>query len=141
MHAYKLDCLSFGSMLRGLGEDKNARGTGKQMLENLELPDNDRPLYQRLADAIGERIASGELAEGDRLPPHREIARAARHQCHDRHPRLLGLATARAGRGAPRPRNTVAAREAEEGGFKSAPERRGRPDRSVGQPAGDIGLS
>jgi len=45
------------------------------MLANLELPDNDRPVYQRLADAIGQRIASGELAEGDKLPPHREIAR------------------------------------------------------------------
>jgi Transcriptional regulators containing a DNA-binding HTH domain and an aminotransferase domain (MocR family) and their eukaryotic orthologs len=45
------------------------------MLENLELPNNDRPIYQRLADAIGERIARGELAEGDKLPPHREIAR------------------------------------------------------------------
>ena len=65
-------------------------GAPAGMLDNLELPDNDRPVYQRLADAIGERIARGELVEGDRLPPHREIARVAWHQCHDRHPRLFG---------------------------------------------------
>ena len=46
------------------------------MLDKLELPDNERPVYQRLADAIGERIARGELVEGERLPPHREIARS-----------------------------------------------------------------
>ena len=46
------------------------------MLDNLKLPESDLPIYQRLAEAISERIATNELSEGDRLPPHREIARA-----------------------------------------------------------------
>ena len=85
------------------------------MLENLELPNNDRPIYQRLADAIGERIACGELAEGDKLPPHREIARLlginvttvtrAFSALQQR-----GLVEARPGRG-----TLVAAKEAEDG--------------------------
>lgn len=33
------------------------------------------PLYQRLADAIREQIASGALTAGDRLPAERELAR------------------------------------------------------------------
>src|SRR5258705_653193 len=45
------------------------------MLEDLKLPAGDVPLYQRLADAIAERIAQGEISGGERLPPHREIAR------------------------------------------------------------------
>src|ERR1700730_18450005 len=106
------------------------------MLENLELPDSDRPIYQRLADAIGERIARGELAEGDRLLPHREIARVvginvttvarAFSALHQR-----GLVEARPGRG-----TLVAARETEEGGFKSAPsDEAGLIDLSVNRPA------
>jgi hypothetical protein len=43
------------------------------MLDDLELTDNDRPIYQRLADAIGERIARGELVAGERLPPHHRV--------------------------------------------------------------------
>jgi hypothetical protein len=42
------------------------------MLDNLELADNDRPIYQRLADAIGERIA-GRIGGGERLPPHHRV--------------------------------------------------------------------
>jgi len=106
------------------------------MLENLELPDNDQPIYQRLADAIGERIARGELAEGDRLPPHREIARVlginvttvtrAFSALQQR-----GLVEARPGRG-----TLVAAKETEEGAFKSAPsDEAGLIDLSVNRPA------
>src|ERR1700736_2991163 len=106
------------------------------MLEDLELPNNDRPIYQRLADAIGERIARGELAEGDRLPPHREIARVlginvttvtrAFSALQKR-----GLVDARPGRG-----TLVAAGEAEEGPFKSAPsDEAGLIDLSVNRPA------
>jgi DNA-binding GntR family transcriptional regulator len=49
------------------------------MLENLQLSGaDDQPLYRRLANAIAERIARGELTVGDRLPPHREIDTHAR---------------------------------------------------------------
>ena len=105
------------------------------MLAKLELPDNDRPVYQRLADAIGERIARGELVEGDKLPSHREIARvlginvttvtravSALQQ--------LGLVEARPGRG-----TLIASRETEETTFKSAPSNEaGLIDLSVNRP-------
>jgi DNA-binding transcriptional MocR family regulator len=105
------------------------------MLDNLELPDNDRPVYQRLADAIGQRIASGELVNGDRLPPHREIARAlginvttvtrAFSALQQR-----GLVEARPGRG-----TRIASRETEEGSFKSAPsDEAGLIDLSINRP-------
>lgn len=38
--------------------------------------DGGEPLYRQLADAIGALIDDGRLGEGDRLPPHRELARA-----------------------------------------------------------------
>lgn len=106
------------------------------MLENLQLPNTDRPIYQRLADAIGERIARGELAEGDRLPPHREIARLlginvttvtrAFSALQQR-----GLVEARPGRG-----TLVAGKESEDGGFTSAPsDEVGVIDLSVNRPA------
>jgi DNA-binding transcriptional MocR family regulator len=106
------------------------------MLDNLELPDNDRPIYQRLADAIGERIARGELVGGDRLPTHREIARAlginvttvtrAFSALQRR-----GLVEARPGRG-----TLIALRETEESTFKSAPsDEAGLIDLSVNRPA------
>jgi DNA-binding transcriptional MocR family regulator len=46
------------------------------MLHNLKVPAGDAPMYQRLADAIAERITRGEIAGGERLPPQREIARS-----------------------------------------------------------------
>src|SRR6202011_6083429 len=106
------------------------------MLDNLELPDNDRPIYQRLADAIGERIARGELVGGERLPPHREIARAlginvttvtrAFSALQQR-----GLVEARPGRG-----TLIALRDAEESAFKPAPsDEAGLIDLSVNRPA------
>jgi DNA-binding transcriptional MocR family regulator len=106
------------------------------MFENLELPDNDRPIYQRLADAIGERIARGELVGGEKLPPHREIARTlginvttvtrAFSALQQR-----GLVEARPGRG-----TLIASRETEEGTFKSAPsDEAGLIDLSVNRPA------
>ena len=106
------------------------------MLEKLELPDNDLPIYQRLADAIGERIASGELVGGARLPPQREIARAlginvttvtrAFSALQQR-----GLVEARPGRG-----TLIASREADDGAFKSAPsDEAGLIDLSVNRPA------
>src|ERR1700724_1032369 len=100
--------------------DRTGGGTAQRMLEKFELPDSDRPVYQRLADAIGERIARGELVEGERLPPHREIARAlginvttvtrAFSALQQR-----GLVEARPGRG-----TRIASRDADEGAFKSA---------------------
>src|SRR6201993_888847 len=105
------------------------------MLENLELPAGDRPLYQRLADAIGARIASGELASGDKLPPYREIARSlginvttvtrAFSALQQR-----GLVGARPGRG-----TLIAIRETEESSFKSAPsDEPGLIDLSINRP-------
>src|ERR1700736_5131099 len=106
------------------------------MLDKLELPDNDRRVYQRLADAIGERIARGDLVEGERLPPHREIARSlginvttvtrAFSALEQR-----GLVEARPGRG-----TLIAARAApEEGSFRSAPsDEAGLIDLSVNRP-------
>src|SRR4029077_12853169 len=127
--------MAFGCVIRDRGRTK-APGHRKEMLENLELPAGDRPLYQRLADAIGARIASGELASGDKLPPYREIARSlginvttvtrAFSALQQR-----GLVEARPGRG-----TLIASREAEEGGFKSAPsDEAGLIDLSVNRPA------
>jgi DNA-binding transcriptional MocR family regulator len=106
------------------------------MLDKLELPDNGRPVYQRLADAIGERIARGELVQGAKLPTHREIARAlginvttvtrAFSSLQQR-----GLVEARPGRG-----SLVVTRETEEATFKSAPSNEvGLIDLSVNRPA------
>ena len=38
------------------------------------LPPGERPLYERLLDALREDIASGALGDGDRLPPQRDLA-------------------------------------------------------------------
>ena len=38
------------------------------------LPDNGRPRYVALADAIAQAISEGTLAPGDRLPPQRDLA-------------------------------------------------------------------
>ena len=38
------------------------------------LDGRDGPLYQAIADAIASAVESGELAAGDRLPPHRNLA-------------------------------------------------------------------
>jgi DNA-binding transcriptional MocR family regulator len=109
------------------------------MLENLQLSSNeadDQPIYRRLADAIAERIARGELAVGDRLPPHREIARALRINVTTvtrafSTLQQRGLVEARRGRG-----TLVAAPDANVGGFKSAPsDESGLIDLSVNRPA------
>src|ERR1700675_3053667 len=109
------------------------------MLEDLQLSVDDagdRPIYRRLADAIAERIARGELAVGDRLPPHREIARALRINVTTvtrafSTLQQRGLVEARPGRG-----TLVAAKETEEGAFKSAPsDEAGLIDLSVNRPA------
>ena len=34
------------------------------------------PRYRAIADAIAEDLASGRLTHGDRLPTHRQLARA-----------------------------------------------------------------
>ena len=116
-------------------------GTPTACSTSLELPDNERPLYQRLADAIGERIARGELVEGEKLPPHREIARSlginvttvtrAFSALQQR-----GLVEARPGRG-----TLIAARETDEGFVQIRAQRRGGSDRFVREPARDFGLS
>ena len=107
------------------------------MLENLHLPADGQPMYRRLADAIAERIASGALNGGDKLPPQREIARVlginvttvtrAFSALQQR-----GLVEARPGRG-----TSVLLREArEEAGFRSAPsDETGLIDLSVNRPA------
>lgn len=45
-------------------------------IQALTLPEGPLPIYQRLAAALTEAIVSGALAAGERLPPHRELARA-----------------------------------------------------------------
>ncbi|MCD6680018.1 MAG: PLP-dependent aminotransferase family protein [Burkholderiaceae bacterium] len=42
---------------------------------NLTIEDSDVPLYLQIAEAVQERIRSGELAEGFRLPPVRTLAK------------------------------------------------------------------
>jgi GntR family transcriptional regulator len=37
-------------------------------------PDDQRPIYQQIVDAIKSLIARGDLAEGTQLPPTRQIA-------------------------------------------------------------------
>ena len=112
-------------------------GAAPKMLDNLQLPADDQPMYRRLATAIAERIASGDLAGGERLPPQREIARQlginvttvtrAFSSLQQR-----GLVEARPGRGM-----SVVLREVpEEGGFRSAPsDESGLIDLSVNRPA------
>lgn len=39
-----------------------------------QIPDGQGPLYIRLADRIGEDIATGTLAAGSKLPPQRDLA-------------------------------------------------------------------
>lgn len=41
---------------------------------NLKLRDSDLPLYLQIAEALEEKIRSGELAVGSRLPPVRALA-------------------------------------------------------------------
>jgi DNA-binding transcriptional MocR family regulator len=109
------------------------------MLEDLQLSVDeagDQPIYRRLADAIAERIARGQLAVGDRLPPQREIASAlginvttvtrAFSTLQQR-----GLVEARPGRG-----TLVVAPDGGAGGFSSAPsDESGLIDLSVNRPA------
>jgi DNA-binding transcriptional MocR family regulator len=115
---------------------ENIRGALLHMLENLKLPENDQPVYQRLAEAIGEQIAKNALTEGDRLPPHREIARevGVNVTTVTRAISILqqrGLIEARPGRG-----TVVASRNADGASFKSAPsDEAGFIDLSVNRPA------
>jgi DNA-binding transcriptional MocR family regulator len=115
---------------------ENRSGSLQDMLENLKLPVGDIPVYQRLAAAIGERIATNELAEGDKLPPHREIARAVGVNVTTvtRAISILqqrGLIEARPGRG-----TVVSSRTADGNAFKSAPsDEAGLIDLSVNRPA------
>ena len=107
------------------------------MLEDLHLPADGQPMYRRLADAIAERIASGALAGGDKLPPQREIARAlginvttvtrAFSALQQR-----GLVEARPGRGT----SVLIRNTKEDAGFRSAPsDETGLIDLSVNRPA------
>ena len=109
------------------------------MLEDLQLSADevgDQPIYRRLADAIAERIARGQLTVGDRLPPQREIANAlginvttvtrAFSTLQRR-----GLVEARPGRG-----TVVVGPDGSAGSFKSAPsDETGFIDLSVNRPA------
>jgi len=107
------------------------------MLKDIQLPDDESPVYRRLADAIAARIESGSLAAGDRLPPQRELARTlginvttvtrALATLQER-----GLLEARPGRG-----TLVTSRESpEKTAFVSAPsDESGVIDLSVNRPA------
>ncbi|HEX9449103.1 MAG TPA: PLP-dependent aminotransferase family protein, partial [Dongiaceae bacterium] len=107
------------------------------MLQDLQIPSGDQPLYRRLADAIADRIAGRALVAGDRLPPQREIAKALGINVTTVTRALLalqqrGLIEARPGRG------TMVAEQSREddGGFKSAPsDESGLIDLSVNRPA------
>ena len=87
-------------------------------------------------------LRAASLAVGERLPPHREIARAlginvttvtrALSTLQQR-----GLLEARPGRGT----TVAAAQTGERPGFNLGAERRSRHHRSFGQPAADLGLS
>ncbi|MFT4089386.1 MAG: PLP-dependent aminotransferase family protein [Asticcacaulis sp.] len=46
-------------------------------LPRLILPEGDALVHERLAEALGEAIASGRYKAGDRLPTHRELSRQA----------------------------------------------------------------
>jgi DNA-binding transcriptional MocR family regulator len=46
----------------------------KCAFENVDIKSGTGPVYQKLCDAIVLLIESKKLAEGDRLPPHRDIA-------------------------------------------------------------------
>ena len=106
-------------------------------LTTLKLAADEQPIYRQLVDAIAERIASGDLAAGERLPPQREIARQlginlttvtrALSALQQR-----GLVEGRPGRG-----TVVAAkRNGDEPGFRSAPsDESGFIDLSVNRPA------
>ena len=107
------------------------------MMHDLQLSGGDGPVYRRLADAIADRIASGVLAAGERLPPQREIAQnlginvttvtRAFSTLQER-----GLIDARPGRGM-----LVAEKKTAPGpGFVSAPsEEAGIVDLSINRPA------
>ncbi len=109
----------------------------RRMLQDLQIPSGDQPLYRRLADAIADRIAGRALVAGDRLPPQREIAKALGINVTTVTRALLalqqrGLIEARPGRG------TMVAEQSREddGGFKSAPsDESGLIDLSVNRPA------
>lgn len=52
-----------------------AKNRGRRALTwNLRPPEGKAPLYTRLADVIRDRVASGTLRPGDRLPPIRQLA-------------------------------------------------------------------
>ncbi|TXS90753.1 PLP-dependent aminotransferase family protein [Parahaliea maris] len=45
-------------------------------IAEISLTKGETPLYRQLADVLAERIGSGELAPGERLPTHRALADA-----------------------------------------------------------------
>lgn len=107
------------------------------MFGQIQLSTGEEPIYRQLADAIAERIAKGELATGDKLPPQRKIARSlginlttvtrAFSTLQQR-----GLVESRAGRGT----IVAAPAGAEPSRFKSAPtDEAGFVDLSVNRPA------
>jgi DNA-binding transcriptional MocR family regulator len=117
--------------------DVNAQNGSILMMQDLQLSGGEGPVYRRLADAIADRIASGLLTAGERLPPQREIAQSlginvttvtrAFSTLQER-----GLIDARPGRGM-----LVADQKNDAGaGFVSAPsEEAGIVDLSINRPA------
>ena len=57
------------------------------------------PLYLSIVEALTESIRSGDLQEGDRLPPHRQLAAELKVDLTHSDARLHGGAAARLGRG------------------------------------------
>ena len=43
-------------------------------IQPIDIPSGPEPLYRRLANALGDRIRSGQIPAGTRLPPHRDFA-------------------------------------------------------------------
>ncbi|MCX2721214.1 PLP-dependent aminotransferase family protein [Roseibium salinum] len=105
------------------------------MFDKLSFRKSDGPIYLQIAGIIEERIANGQLAVGDRLPPQRDIAQStgvnlttvtrAFASLQER-----GLVESRPGRG------SIVADPSQVAVFKSAPlDRSGYIDLSVNRPA------
>jgi DNA-binding transcriptional MocR family regulator len=105
------------------------------MFDRIEIGPGAAPIYQQLADAIAGKIAEGELAAGDRLPPQRDIARLAGVNLTTVTRAFAtlqerGLVESRPGRG------SIVARPAKTASFKSSPTQvPGFIDLSVNRPA------
>lgn len=112
-----------------------ANGFAFRMFERTQFKPGEVPIYRQIADLIGEKIAEGRLAAGDRLPPQRDIARMAGVNLTTVTRAFAalqeqGLVQSRPGRG------SIIADPSVTASFKSAPvEEQGFIDLSVNRPA------